>query len=431
MLGCISKVRKHSLADKAGIQAGEKLCSVNGCAVRDIIDLSFLTTDDLVELEIENHDGQKRLLQIAKYPDEDLGLEFESAVFDKVRTCYNNCIFCFVDQMIPGMRPSLYVRDDDYRLSFLYGNFITITNMNDADFDRIIKTHLSPLYISVHATDPQVRCQMMHNRFAGEIMDKMQRLLDAGIQIHTQIVCCPGYNDGAVLQKTFEDLYALHPGILTMAVVPVGLTKHRAHLHPMRTFTPDEAAQVVENVTAWQQQCREETGKSFVYLGDEFYLLASKELPPSDYYDGFPQLENGIGLTRNFLNEWEQALQHLQYAQGTEPAVIPVGESAYKVLQPLLDAFNAQYKTEHRFLSVKNKFFGGHVNVTGLLTGSDILPEVKNCQRVILPAVVLNQDNLFLDDMALAQFKKDLNGKVEIAANAGELLHLLTVPKEG
>lgn len=431
MLGCISKVRKHSLADKAGIQAGEKLCSVNGCAVRDIIDLSFLTTDDLVELEIENHDGQKRLLQIAKYPDEDLGLEFESAVFDKVRTCYNNCIFCFVDQMIPGMRPSLYVRDDDYRLSFLYGNFITLTNMNDADFDRIIKTHLSPLYISVHATDPQVRCQMMHNRFAGEIMDKMQRLLDAGIQIHTQIVCCPGYNDGAVLQKTFEDLYALHPGILTMAVVPVGLTKHRAHLHPMRTFTPDEAAQVVENVTAWQQQCREETGKSFVYLGDEFYLLAGKELPPSDYYDGFPQLENGIGLTRNFLNEWEQALQHLQYAQGTEPAVIPVGESAYKVLQPLLDAFNAQYKTDHRFLSVKNKFFGGHVNVTGLLTGSDILPEVKNCQRVILPAVVLNQDNLFLDDMALAQFKKDLNGKVEIAANAGELLHLLTVPKEG
>ncbi len=431
MLGCISKVRKHSLADKAGIQAGEKLCSVNGCAVRDIIDLSFLTTDDLVELEIENHDGQKRLLQIAKYPDEDLGLEFESAVFDKVRTCYNNCIFCFVDQMIPGMRPSLYVRDDDYRLSFLYGNFITLTNMNDADFDRIIKTHLSPLYISVHATDPQVRCQMMHNRFAGEIMDKMQRLLDAGIQIHTQIVCCPGYNDGAVLQKTFEDLYALHPGILTMAVVPVGLTKHRAHLHPMRTFTPDEAAQVVENVTAWQQQCREETGKSFVYLGDEFYLLAGKELPLSDYYDGFPQLENGIGLTRNFLNEWEQALQHLQYAQGTEPAVIPVGESAYKVLQPLLDAFNAQYKTEHRFLSVKNKFFGGHVNVTGLLTGSDILPEVKNCQRVILPAVVLNQDNLFLDDMALAQFKKDLNGKVEIAANAGELLHLLTVPKEG
>lgn len=431
MLGCISKVRKHSLADKAGIQAGEKLCSVNGCAVRDIIDLSFLATDDLVELEIENHDGQKRLLQIAKYPDEDLGLEFESAVFDKVRTCYNNCIFCFVDQMIPGMRPSLYVRDDDYRLSFLYGNFITLTNMNDADFDRIIKTHLSPLYISVHATDPQVRCQMMHNRFAGEIMDKMQRLLDAGIQIHTQIVCCPGYNDGAVLQKTFEDLYALHPGILTMAVVPVGLTKHRAHLHPMRTFTPDEAAQVVENVTAWQQQCREETGKSFVYLGDEFYLLAGKELPPSDYYDGFPQLENGIGLTRNFLNEWEQALQHLQSAQGTEPAVIPVGESAYKVLQPLLDAFNAQYKTEHRFLSVKNKFFGGHVNVTGLLTGSDILPEVKNCQRVILPAVVLNQDNLFLDDMALAQFKKDLNGKVEIAANAGELLHLLTVPKEG
>lgn len=431
MLGCISNVRRHSLAEKAGIQPGEKLCSVNGCNVQDIIDLSFLTSDEVVELEIENAAGAKRLVHIEKYPDEDLGLEFESAVFDKVRTCYNNCIFCFVDQMIPGMRPGLYVRDDDYRLSFLYGNFITLTNMRDEDFDRIIRTHLSPLYISVHATDPDVRCKMMNNRFAGQLMEKINRLLEAGIQIHTQIVCCPGYNDGEVLKRTFADLYALHPGVLTMAVVPVGLTKHREHLHPMRTFTHQETAEIVDVVSGWQKQCREETGKSFVYLGDEFYLLAGKELPSSEYYDGFPQLENGIGLTRNFLNEWETALKTLQYADGAEQAVIPVGESAFRVLQPMMEAFNRQYGTKHSFVSVKNLFFGGHVNVTGLLTGGDILAAVKDSERLILPGVVLNNDNLFLDDMSLDDFKRSFQGKVEIAKDAGELLRLLTVPREG
>lgn len=216
-----------------------------------------------------------------------------------------------------------------------------------------------------------------------------------------------------------------------MAVVPVGLTKHREHLHPMRTFTPQEAAEIVDAVSGWQKQCREETGKSFVYLGDEFYLLAGKELPPSEYYDGFPQLENGIGLTRNFLNEWEAALKTLQYADGAEQAVIPVGESAFRVLQPMMEAFNRQYGTKHSFVSVKNLFFGGHVNVTGLLTGGDILAAVKDCERLILPGVVLNNDNLFLDDMSLDDFKRSFQGKVEIAKDAGELLRLLTVPREG
>ena len=289
MLGNISGVRKHSLAENAGIKPGEKLLSVCGAQVKDIIELSFYASDYEVELEIENAAGEKRLVTIAKHPDEDLGIEFESAVFDKVSTCYNNCIFCFVDQMIPGMRPGLYVRDDDYRLSFLYGNFITLTNMKEEDFNRIITTHMSPLYISVHATTPEVRCKMMNNRFAGELMDKLQRLLDAGIQVHTQIVCCPTYNDGEVLAKSFEDLYALHPGVMTMAIVPVGLTKNREHLHPLRTFTKEEAAAIVDMVTPWQERCRKETGKSFVYLGDEFYLLAEKELPPEAWYDGFPQ----------------------------------------------------------------------------------------------------------------------------------------------
>ncbi len=424
MFGIISGVRKNSLAEQAGITAGDKLLAVDGVQVKDIIELSFYTSDYEVNLELENAQGERRQVHIEKYPDEDLGLEFAAAVFDKVSTCYNKCIFCFVDQMIPGMRPGLYVRDDDYRLSFLYGNFITLTNMQDADFERIISTHMTPLYVSVHATAPAVRCRMMHNRFAGELMPKLERLFAAGIEVHTQIVCCPGYNDGAVLAKSFADLYALHPHVLTMAVVPVGLTKNREHLHPLRTFTKEEAAALVEQVTRWQKKCRAETGKSFIYLGDEFYLLAEKELPPVAWYDGFPQLENGIGLTRCFLEEWQEALAQMQGFKPAAPAVIPVGESAYKILQPLLDKLNKKFAAQHRFVPVPNKFFGGKVNVTGLLTAGDILDAVQGA-RCILPAVVLNSDKLFLDDVSLADFKRQYAGKVEIAKNAQELLHLL------
>ena len=431
MVGNISGVRRHSLAEAAGIVAGEKLCSVDGVQVQDIIELSFYTSDYEVELEIENTAGQRRRVLIEKHPDEDLGLEFEAAVFDKVRTCYNKCVFCFVDQMIPGMRPGLYVRDDDYRLSFLYGNFITLTNMKDEDFDRIIRNHLTPLYVSVHATDPEVRCAMMKNRFAGELLGKLQRLIDAGIQVHTQIVCCPGYNDGEILAKTFADLRALHPGVLTMAVVPVGLTKHREHLPQMRTFTQAEAAALVDQVTIWQQQCRREDGKSFVYLGDEFYLLAGREVPSADWYDGFPQLENGIGLTRKFIMEWEENLELLSQAEAAKPALIPVGEAAYKVLEPLMKRFAEKYQAQHQFLPVPNQFFGGKVNVTGLLTGGDILAAVPAGARLVLPAVVLNSDKLFLDDMSFAEFKEQYQGTVEVAADAKELLHLLTIPKEG
>lgn len=424
MVGLISGVRKNSLAEQAGIQPGDKLLAVDGVQVKDIIELSFCTSDYTVELELEGPDGQRRQLHIDKYPDEDLGLEFEAAVFDKVSTCYNKCIFCFVDQMIPGMRAGLYVRDDDYRLSFLYGNFITLTNMKDADFERIISTHMTPLYVSVHATDPEVRCQMMKNRFAGELMPKLRRLFDAGIQVHTQIVCCPGYNDGEVLAKTFADLYALHPSVLTMAVVPVGLTKHREALHPLRTFMKEEAAAIVDQATLWQKQCRKETGKSFIYLGDEFYLLAGREVPPAELYDGFPQLENGIGLTRTFIDEWREECGKLQGWKPTAPAVIPVGESAYQVLQPLMEKFNRRFGAQHRFAAVPNLFFGGKVNVTGLLTAGDILSAVQE-QRIILPSVVLNNDQLFLDDKSLEQFKQAYPGRVELAKGAKELLHLL------
>ena len=424
MQGLISSVKHGSLAEAAGIKAGESLLTVNGSSLRDIIDLSFLLADEQVVLKLAGADGTEREITIDKRIDEDLGLEFESAVFDKVTTCYNKCVFCFVDQMIPGMRKGLYVRDDDYRLSFLYGNFITLTNMKDEDFDRIIQTHMSPLYVSVHATDPEVRCKMMNNRFAGELMDKLKRLFDAGITVHTQIVCCPGYNDGDVLKRTYADLRALAPMVETMAVVPVGLTKNRAHLTPLRLFTPEEAREIVTTVTEWQQECRQSLGKSFVYLGDEFYILAGMPLPQADWYDGFPQLENGIGLSRNFLEEWQEA-NKIAPVKGEVNSVIPVGTSAYKVLQPLIEDFNAKTGMQHKLIGVENEFFGSTVNVTGLLCGSDILNAVKGAQSIILPEVVLNSDDLFLDDMTYAEFCKAAGAPVHRAATAGDLYKLL------
>lgn len=424
MQGLISSVKHGSLAEAAGIKAGESLLTVNGSSLRDIIDLSFLLADEQVVLKLAGADGTEREITIDKRIDEDLGLEFESAVFDKVTTCYNKCVFCFVDQMIPGMRKGLYVRDDDYRLSFLYGNFITLTNMKDEDFDRIIKTHMSPLYVSVHATDPEVRCAMMNNRFAGELMDKLKRLFDAGITVHTQIVCCPGYNDGDVLKRTYADLRALAPMVETMAVVPVGLTKNRAHLTPLRLFTPEEAREIVTTVTEWQQECRQSLGKSFVYLGDEFYILAGMPLPKADWYDGFPQLENGIGLSRNFLEEWQEA-NKIAPVKGEVNSVIPVGTSAFKVLQPLIKDFNAQTGMQHRLIGVENEFFGSTVNVTGLLCGNDILNAVKGAESIILPEVVLNSDDLFLDDMSYAEFCKAAGAPVHRAATAGDLYKLL------
>lgn len=425
MKGLISGVRHKSLAEAAGIFPGERLVSVNGVHVKDIIELSYCLTEEVVELELEGNYVNTRKVIIEKLPDQDIGLEFDAAVFDKVRTCYNNCKFCFVEQMIPGMRPGLYVRDDDYRLSFLYGNFVTLTNMKEEDYERIISTHMSPLYVSVHCTDPAMRCELMHNRFAGDILDKLKRLIAAGIEVHTQIVCCPGYNDGEILAKSFRELYALHPGVLTMAVVPVGLTKHRENLTQLRTFTKEEAQAVVKEVTKWQRRCRRETGSTFIYLGDEFYLLADMELPKTSWYDGFPQLENGIGLTRSFTDEWKTTLKTMRTAKAAEPAIIPVGEGGYKVLAPLLEKLNKDYGCEHTFLPIKNEFFGGFVNVTGLITGGDLLKQLPENKRVILPAVLLNSDDLFLDDMSWEQFKAAYSGKVELAKGAEQLLRLL------
>ena len=428
MKGIISAVRRNTIAEAFGIMPGEKLIAVNGTSPADIIELSYLVADEIIDLSIESQDGELRHVIIEKQPDEDLGLEFESAVFDGVRYCHNKCVFCFVDQMIPGMRNTLYDRDDDFRLSFLYGNFLTLTNMKECDYERIIKTHMSPLYVSIHATDSEVRRNMMNNKNAGNILDDLQRLIDNGITIHTQVVLCPGFNDGEILEKTFKDLVALAPMVETMAVVPVGLTKNRENLPEVRLFTSVEAQNIISQVEKWQDECREKFGNSFIYLGDEFYINAGMNLPDAERYDGFPQLENGIGLSRNFLDEWENAIAAPNGSDKIENALVPVGESAYKLLKPLVDDYNNEYKTCHKLVAVTNHFFGKTINVTGLLTGMDILNALSDFtefNRIILPQVVLNKDLLFLDDMSLADFKRLYKGKVECAKNAKELKQLL------
>ncbi len=430
MSGFISAVRQESLGAIAGIQKGEKLCTVNGTMPKDIIELSFMLAENKIKLCIEDVQGKTREVTINKKLDEDLGLEFASAVFDDVWCCHNKCTFCFVDQMLPNLRKSLYVRDDDYRLSFLYGGFITLTNMKDCDYERIIKTHMSPLYVSVHATAPSVRVDMMKNKYAGNILENIKRLTDACIEIHTQVVLCPGFNDGMVLEQTFKDLLAFYPMVKTLAVVPVGLTKNREHLPLLRLFTSEEAAKVIVTVKKWQQECRARFNKSFIYLGDEFYVNAKMDLPPAEYYDGFPQIENGIGLSRSFIDEWKAIKNGLNVDISGKKAIIPVGESAARLLEPLLAEFNEKHRTKHRLLPVINKFFGDTINVTGLLTSGDILQVLKDKdllqEHVILPEKVLNGDQVFLDGMSLAEFKKQCYGQVSVAKNAMELNKLLS-----
>jgi len=427
MEGLICGVKKHSLAAAAGICRGDRLVAVNGNPVRDILELSFFAADCEVELTVISSDGTKRRVRIAKDPDEDLGLEFESAVFDGIHRCRNNCIFCFVEQMIPGLRKGLYVRDDDYRLSFLYGNFVTLTNLQEEDWERIIATHMSPLYVSVHATNPELRAGMMRNRRAGDILERIRRLTAAGIEVHTQIVCCPGYNDGSELVRTYEDLRALTPGVATMAVVPVGLTKNRARLTRLHNFTRGEASRLVEQATLWQEENRRELGKSFIYLSDEFYVLAGASLPPEEWYDGFPQLENGIGLSRHFLAEWQRSLELRRAPRtGGWRCVIPCGESAFRLLAPAIEAFNAEHGTRHELRAVANDFFGRTVNVTGLLTAQDLLAQLPQNLPLALPADCLNTDNLFLDGMTLECFRSKWGREVRIIPGAAELYNFLT-----
>ncbi|GAF27106.1 Fe-S oxidoreductase, related to NifB/MoaA family [Moorella thermoacetica Y72] len=427
----IIAVRPDSIAAELGINPGDEVVAINGEPVPDLIAYRYLCADENLQVEIKKADGETWLLDIEKDYGEDLGLEFSGPTFDGLRHCANKCLFCFVDQMPAGLRPGLYIKDDDYRYSFLHGNFITLTNLKPGDWDYILRWHLSPLYISVHTTNPELRRHILGNPRAGAIMDQLGRLAAGGIQMHTQIVLCPGLNDGPELERTVKDLSRLFPAVQSIAVVPVGLTAEREGLFPLRRVTPGEAREIVTRIEEWQSGFRQSFGRGLVYGADELYLLAGIPLPAAAYYDDFPQTENGIGITRLFLDEYEVAVKKIPRAMtGQRRVVVATGVLIAPLLTRLVQRLVAGVTNlEARVVAVPNRFFGPKVTVAGLLTGQDLLAELGEAASwarekkglVILPDVMLKSDApVFLDDRTPAMLARELGVRVEIIPATGE-----------
>ena len=445
MYGRILKIYPGSLAEELELVPGDKLLEINGIKLRDIIDVSFAFADEEIEMLVEHEDGQQEVYEFDKDYDEELGVEFESAVFDGIRHCANNCLFCFVDQVAPDMRESLNIKDDDYRMSFLYGNFITMTNMVDADFQRIKQYHLSPLFVSVQCTNPDLRQKLLRCRTAGNLAAQLDKLEAADVEYHTQIVLCRDLNDGEELERSLRDIVARQPNALSVAIVPVGLTRFRQDCYPLKSFDKESAARVVEQVEAYQRQQREKDGRTFIYLADEFYLLAGRELPPAEYYDGFPQLDNGIGLARNFMEEFAAAVAEADDSKAALAAhkqqdnrdnraklrlAVVSGTSISPLMAELAESISGAGE-QVTMVPVPNHHFGTTVNVSGLLTAKDMLAALQDVagkvDGILIPESALRTgDNVFLDDVSLSDFCARLPCRVETVGSGREYFHALT-----
>lgn len=407
----ITAVDRASVAQRHGVAPGDILLAIDNQPVIDEIDYQALIANSTLTLALENAQGEAKTVLIHKAEGEPLGLHFGESMTLSPRTCRNQCVFCFIDQMPGNLRPTLYVKDDDWRYSLMMGNFVTLTNVDDGELDRIIRRHASPLYISVHATNPALRCRMMNNRFAGNIMERLQRLKAAGIRFHCQIVVCPGYNDGDELLRTLTDLRSLAPAAQTAALVPVGLTKCREGLAHLTPFTRETASALLDLIAPFQQQSRDALGTTFAFPSDEFFCLSGRPIPSEGWYEDFPQIENGVGLLRRLELEMEEAAEFDD--EPSVPAarryVLPTGVSAAPHLRRLIDRF-APKGTDVRVIPVTNYFFGETVTVTGLLTGSDLLraltPEIcAGAEEILLCSVTLRHErDLFLDDMSFHDF---------------------------
>lgn len=445
MYGRILKIYPGSLAEELELVPGDKLLEINGIKLRDIIDVSFAFADEEIEMLVEHEDGQQEVYEFDKDYDEELGVEFESAVFDGIRHCANNCLFCFVDQVAPDMRESLNIKDDDYRMSFLYGNFITMTNMVDADFQRIKQYHLSPLFVSVQCTNPDLRQKLLRCRSAGNLSAQLDKLEAADVEYHTQIVLCRDLNDGEELERSLRDIVARQPHALSVAIVPVGLTRFRQDCYPLKSFDKESAVRVVEQVEAYQRQQREKDGRTFIYLADEFYLLAGRELPPAEYYDGFPQLDNGIGLARNFMEEFAAAVAEADDSKAALAAhkqqdnrdnraklrlAVVSGTSISPLMAELAESISGAGE-QVTMVPVPNHHFGTTVNVSGLLTAKDMLAALQDVagkvDGILIPESALRTgDNVFLDDVSLSDFCARLPCRVETVGSGREYFHALT-----
>ena len=374
----IRAVAPGSIAQELDIRPGDVLLSVNGQEPEDVFDYRYLLNEEEILVLIRKPDGEEWELEIEKEYEEDLGLEFENGLMDDYRSCRNRCIFCFIDQLPKGMRETLYFKDDDSRLSFLQGNYLTLTNMDDRDLDRIIYYKLSPINISFQATNPELRCRMLNNRFAGEIHEKVRRLKEAGICMNGQIVLCRGVNDGQELERSIRDLTEYLPELQSVSVVPVGLTRYRDGLYPLEPFTKEDACRVLDLIHRWQEKLYREYGTHFVHGGDEWYLLAEQPLPEADTYDGYLQLENGVGMVRLLEEEVTETLQGLAGDDRKRQATIATGELAAPFLKAHVERIRKKYpNVQVRVIPVKNRFFGERITVAGLITGQDLIGQLR------------------------------------------------------
>lgn len=427
----ICNVVEDSIAQELGIEPGDFIHSINGTPVEDIIEYTFLQSDEYIELEIEKANGDLYLYDIEKEYDEELGIEFSNPIIDAVRTCNNDCIFCFVNQLPEGMRETLYIKDDDSRLSFLQGNFITMTNMKDKDIDKMIRYRISPVNISVHTTNPELRATMLHNRYAGDIMRKIERLSDAGIEMNGQIVCVPGYNDQAELEKTVRDLSEFYPNMQSIAVVPVGITKHREKLPELDIFDQNSSEELILLVEKLQEEFLGKFGTRFIFASDEFYVMAGHDLPDDDAYENYIQIENGVGLIKKFETQIKQCLATLNkedyFCQGREAKKITLatGSSAYYFMKKIASLVEKQFeKLSIEVIRIDNNFFGKTITVAGLITGSDLYDQLKDRDLgigLLLPRVMFRSDDLiFLDDITKEELEHKLETKIFVAEIDGE-----------
>lgn len=420
----IKDVKKGSIADELGIQNGDKLLSINGEKVNDIIEYKYLISDEFLVLEIEKADGEIWEFEIEKDYDEDLGLVFEG-IIDEPKSCHNKCIFCFIDQLPKGMRKTLYFKDDDTRLSFLQGNFLSLTNMKDKDIDKIIKFRISPINISIHTTDMELRKKMLNNKNADRLLDYMGRLKNGRIEMKGQIVLCPDINDGEHLDKTIKDLYAFYPELSCVAIVPVGLTKYREELFPLKEYNERTAAQVIDQVEAMQKINLNRLGTRFVFLSDEFYLIANRQIQPYDNYEGFSQIENGVGIIALFNAELDASLERIeQYEEVSAEGTIVTGEYAMPILRKACDKIMDKLPGLNlNVIGIKNEFFGSSVKVSGLVTAGDIISQLKGkniSRNIFIPDNMLRRgDPVFLDDLTIEDIEKELGVKVIVCKQDG------------
>jgi len=409
----ISGVEKGSPAARAGIRTGETLLTIGGNEIVDVLDYRFYMMERVLKVRLMDEKSVEREVIVRKGEYDDLGLQFDTYLMDKQRSCRNKCVFCFIDQMPPGMRETLYFKDDDARMSFLYGNYITLTNLSEHDIERTIRMKISPINISVHTTNPELRCKMMNNRFAGEALNIMKRFADAGITLNAQLVLCPGLNDGEELRRSLQDLSELVPSLQTVSCVPVGLTKYRDGLYPLRPFTKEEAAATIDLIDSFGDMQEKKTGDRLFYASDEFYIEAERPIPPASFYGDFNQLENGVGLLALQKLQFTEALEDFDADDEIRELSIATGEAAAPFLQALVDeAAKKWHNLKCKVVAVHNDFFGEHITVAGLVTGKDLIAQLKGQDLgkvLLIPDVMLKfHDDVFLDDVSLQRAEEAL-----------------------